>query len=344
MTRNGRFCSCCVLRSIVINIHQNMQNVCDLLHELSQASAVPIAEQVTMLSSTLKPGHQEDRSEFLILLLDHLTQYLSPTSQLSNDLYSNNPIRIMFGVTMKLSRKCTYCTNKINKTIYESIWSVSIISYLNLAQALHGFCSAEKLDDHNMIFCSSCQRQASAIKISHASTVIFIHIKRFIYDQQDKLIRKIKQSISYPELLDLERFMDLEMVETNKVYYEATEFIYKLFAFVVHIGEFVDKGHIFSYVRAPDDCWYKADDESVTSTTLNNIFCDKDCYKLCYIKLSENESTQYEMKLEITLRPSIQSCFSSTPIRNDNRFHKQLEDYETVREILILIMFLLLYV
>ena len=90
-----------------------------LFHDLSQTSAVPIAEQVTMLTSTLKHGRQEDRSECLILLPNHLTQCLSSTSQLSNDLYSNNLIRIMFDVTMKLSRKCTSSTNEASKIIYE---------------------------------------------------------------------------------------------------------------------------------------------------------------------------------------------------------------------------------
>ena len=38
--------------------------------------------------------------------------------------------------------------------------------------------------------------------------------------------------------------------------YQADEYVYMLYGVVVHLGETVDNGHIFVYVRAPDNLWY----------------------------------------------------------------------------------------
>ncbi|CAF2058737.1 unnamed protein product, partial [Rotaria magnacalcarata] len=61
LMENNEFCSCCVLHSII------------------ETSAISMARHITKLSSSFIPGHQEDPSEFLVVLFDHLIQCLSST-------------------------------------------------------------------------------------------------------------------------------------------------------------------------------------------------------------------------------------------------------------------------
>ena len=98
-----------------------------------------------------------------------------------------------------------------NKQSYETVWSVPIGSLSNLEQALLADCSLEELADDNKFFCSNCQISVLGLlstQLSHVSPVILIHLKRFISDRSSKVIRKLTQFISHPELLDLSPFIN----------------------------------------------------------------------------------------------------------------------------------------
>ncbi|CAF3689036.1 unnamed protein product [Rotaria sordida] len=262
LTTNDEFCSCCLLRLIIKNIHRNFHNSCDSFSELSQASAVP------------------------------------------------------------------------SKQNYESIWSISINSYFNLQQGLDTFCSVEELAGDDMFFCSKCRTKVLALqstKLIDASPVIFIRLKRFVYDKKVKVVRKIKQLISYPELLDLSSFITSEALQSNKENHKFNEFIYQLNAVVVHFGETVDSSHIFSYIRSLDHLWYKADDASITKTNLNNVLDDNDAYILCYSKLAKNEVILRQTEVYTACKESSRLLFSSTPIRPDDRAYTNIEDRTTTR-------------
>ncbi|CAF2637171.1 unnamed protein product [Rotaria sp. Silwood2] len=333
LTTNDEFCSCCILRSIIKSIHQSLHNTCDLFSELSQASGVSLARQMTKLSSNFIPGRQEDPSELLIVLFDHLIQCLSPINSSSYVTYLSNPIHIIFGINIKSSTKCTVCLNETNKQNYESVWSIPIISYFNLKQALDAFCSVEELAGDDMFFCSKCQTKVLALrstKLIDASPVIFIHLKRFVYDKQAKIIRKIKQFISYPELLDFSSFITPEVLQSNKENHTFHQYIYQLNAVVVHIGETVNSGHIFSYVRSPDNLWYKADDASITKTNLDKVLADNDSYILCYSKLAEGNIIVPETEVYANCKEPSRLLFSSTPIRPYEKTYTTIEDHTTI--------------
>ncbi|CAF3361948.1 unnamed protein product [Rotaria socialis] len=208
LMENNEFCSCCVLHSVIESIHKSIQNLCDSFGQLSQASAVLMTRYITKLSSSFIPGHQDDSSEFLAVLFDHLIQCLSSTRS-SDATNLSSAIHIIFGIILESSIKCTQCLNENSKQSYERLWSISIISYLTLEQALDEFCSVEKLTGDDQFYCSNCQAKVLGLqstKLNHVSPVIFIQFKRFIYDKHVEVIRKIKQFISYPELPDISPF------------------------------------------------------------------------------------------------------------------------------------------
>ncbi|CAF3166636.1 unnamed protein product [Rotaria socialis] len=213
LMENNEFCSCCVLHSVIESIHKSIQNLCDSFGQLSQASAVLMTRYITKLSSSFIPGHQEDSSEFLAVLFDHLIQCLSSTRS-SDATNLSSAIHIIFGIILESSIKCTQCLNENSKQSYERLWSISIISYLTLEQALDEFCSVEKLTGDDQFYCSNCQAKVLGLqstKLNHVSPVIFIQFKRFIYDKHVEVIRKIKQFISYPELPDISPFRTSEI-------------------------------------------------------------------------------------------------------------------------------------
>ncbi|CAF4298851.1 unnamed protein product, partial [Rotaria sordida] len=185
-----------------------------------------------------------------------------------------------------------------------------------------------------MFFCSKCRTKVLALqstKLIDASPVIFIRLKRFVYDKKVKVVRKIKQLISYPELLDLSSFITSEALQSNKENHKFNEFIYQLNAVVVHFGETVDSSHIFSYIRSLDHLWYKADDASITKTNLNNVLDDNDAYILCYSKLAKNEVILRQTEVYTACKESSRLLFSSTPIRPDDRAYTNIEDRTTTR-------------
>lgn len=51
LAADEKFCSVCLLRSIIMDIHPRTKNKCDLFPELAQASAVRFARQITELYS-----------------------------------------------------------------------------------------------------------------------------------------------------------------------------------------------------------------------------------------------------------------------------------------------------
>ncbi|CAF2149342.1 unnamed protein product [Rotaria magnacalcarata] len=298
LTKNDEFCSCCVLHSFIGSIHRNIRNLSDPFAQLSQASAISMTRYITQLSSSFIPGHQEDPSEFLVVLFDHLIQCLSSTRS-SDTANLSSAIHIIFGIILESSIKCTQCLNENSKQSYESIWSISIISYLTLEQALDGFCSVEELTGDDKFYCSNCQA------------------KRFIHDKDVKVIRKIKQFISYPEVLDISPFLTSEIIQLNHEQSTSNVYIYKLNAVVVHIGEAADSGHIFSYIRSPDNLWYKADDTSVQRIDLDTVLACNNSYILCYAKSSTAGQVLRETEFFKSYEESSRVLFSSTPVRRD---------------------------
>ena len=91
-------------------------------------------------------------------------------------------------------------------------------------------------------------------------------MKRFIYDQRAKSTRKLKHLILYSEFINLAPYVvnnnASEEVQENP---QSEEYIYMLYAVVVHLGETANNGHIFAYIRSPDNLWYRINDERVTS-------------------------------------------------------------------------------
>ncbi|CAF5053111.1 unnamed protein product, partial [Rotaria sp. Silwood1] len=301
-----------------------------------QASAFQIARRITELSSSFVPGQQEDPSEFLIVLLNHFMQCISSNDNTSFSTYLCNPLHSIFGINIKSSITCTSCQIQIIKMNYETIWSIPIVSYYNLQESLAAFCSKEKLTGDNALQCSQCHSKTTALQslqLANTSSIIIIHLKRFIYDQSKKLTRKLTHFISYPEFLNIAPYVAnnnaSEEVQKN---HQSDEYIYMLYAVVVHLGKTANNGHILVYIRSPDNLWYKINDELVTSTNPKTVFSDNNSYILWYTKLSAEKRNLYRKEINELFIPSSQVSFSSTPIHRNVQTSRNFDDCSPVRK------------
>ncbi|CAF1474305.1 unnamed protein product [Adineta steineri] len=334
LTASNDFCSVCILRSIINDIHRNLQDQCASFSSLAQASAVLLARNISKLSSNFIPGRQEDSHEFLIVLLNHLMCCLSSVSSSSYTKYLYSPLHFIFGINIQSCIKCTRCSNITTQDNYESIWSIPIVSYSNLDEALRAFCSIQNFDDEDLFDCSKCRKKMAAsqsFELINSSPVIFIHLKRFVYDNKTNTTKKLNTFISYPELLDLYPFFNKNASQINQENHSFNKFYYKLYAVVVHLGDSADNGHIFSYVCAPDNNWYKTDDESVTSINFDHVLTDCNSYILCYTKVTEETLLLSESEVNKTRSQSPCLIYSSTPVRLTGKPIENFDDCTPIR-------------
>lgn len=321
MSVDDEFCSVCLLRSIVIDVYQNNTSNENASSPPQAASALRMAQQISKFSSNFVFREQQDPSEFLIALLNSLMRCLSSNESGSNTTYMSNPFRFLIGMNILSSVQCDVCSAHSKKETYESIWSIAIASCSSLRRALAGFCAEERLSGDNSFNCSKCQRRVKARRscsLSDVSPILFIHLKRFVYDLNTGRTSKLKHFVSYPALLDLSPFMEEKDDRRKDQMREEKRTRYQLYAVLVHSGETTENGHIFSYVQCPDKLWYEADDELMTCVRSDVVFNDRNSYILCYSKEStvtdsRSASTQNE------LRNRSSKFYTSTPERHTQR-------------------------
>ena len=86
--------------------------------------------------------------------------------------------------------------------------------------------------------------------------------------------------------------------------------MYRLNAVLVHSGATCNSGHYYSYVRNSNNCWFRMDDERVTSAGLQHVL-NQNAYILFYIKRA-GESKSLSNGSATTLNPA--AIRSPTPV------------------------------
>jgi ubiquitin carboxyl-terminal hydrolase 36/42 len=330
-----KLCSICMLRSIITDVHPSIKNECNLFCALTQASAVPLAQYSTEISSSFIHGQQQDPSEFLVVLLDHMMNCLSSINSLLFSKYMSSPLHSIFGFNVKSSIKCTKCLHEFIQENYESLLPISINSHSNLEDALTAFFSQVELGNENSFDCSKCKQKTTALqsmKLADMSPVLFIQLKRFIYDQSARITRKIRRFVSYPEYLDLMPYVDKHVLQSNQGNHQLDKLIWQLYGVIIHLGDTANDGHVYSHIRSPDGAWYKADDETISPIDLKHVLADNDSYILCYTKLSDERINLSITEINsVSERPTRNVRFS-TPIRPHEMIEKTFDNCSPVRK------------
>lgn len=349
LAADKRFCSVCALRTIICNIYHGMKGKSCALYDRPFTTAQPIADKIQELSPSFTIGHQEDPSEFLIFLMDHLAICLTSAEPFKNTESMVTPIHRIFGFEIKSTLRCEICFNTSSTIESTNVLIIPIDSQTTITQGLRTYFSDERLDSANLYSCTICQKQVPSIKtlkLIKAPPVIFILLKRFEYNVMLNISRKVHRFITYPEILDLKSYFDENVLNSNKENDTINNYLYKLNGIVVHRGESASVGHIFSYIRSPDSTWYKADDEHISSVKLDTVLGDKDAYILCYVKITNTGIIPIDKEVVISPLRSSSRVISSTPIHPSKLYNEKSSSNSIVRNnlsILFLIPFYFLY-
>ena len=131
----------------------------------------------------------------------------------------------------------------------------------NLIESLESYMSFEILEGDNMYKTEDfglC-RAEKGVSIKSLPEVLMIHLKRFEYDFETGINKKILARYEYPATIDF-----TSMTKTKTPHY-------KLYGVLVHEGERANCGHYYSFIKIKDK-WYKFNDEVVTEASEGEVF------------------------------------------------------------------------
>jgi hypothetical protein len=260
--------------------------------QLSVASAHTLSRNITDLSNTFTPGRQEDSEEFLNCLLNHLVKCSTPIDVLPTSSRPYTSIDNLFRFEMKSSVECSECKQTTYNMEPYFVWNVPIDGHTSLLNALNEFCLPEYLSGNNAYSCGYCCKYIQASKrvsVARLSPYLIFSLKRFQSGLHDT--RKLTHFVGYPEILDITSFCTDDYQKIQNTNRENFRLKFRLYCVIVHLGNEVDKGHLFAYIRAPDDAWYKANDSIITPVKLDQVLSTHDAYLLFYADAATISST-----------------------------------------------------
>ncbi|CAF4795442.1 unnamed protein product [Rotaria sp. Silwood1] len=283
-----QFCLFCEAERIVKLIHSKNTNS-SFTSNVGAANPNNIVRRIKDISTTFKIGRQEDASEFLICLIDKIVdaslrslqppERLRPSSGTSYEqlCHSQTIFHDLFGLVLRSRVVCSRCRHTSDTFEVQYTWIVGVRNHTDLRQSLQQFVCRETLSGENLYRCIKCKQLVQAIKrytLHKASKILLINLKRFEFGKNS---HKLSHLVRYPEYLNVSPYMSEENSNDQSLNY-------RLYAVLVHVGSSMHSGHYFSYVRSPNNRWYKADDTTMTQCDLNQVLTQHGAYILCYIK------------------------------------------------------------
>ncbi|CAF0993146.1 unnamed protein product [Rotaria sordida] len=287
-----QFCLFCEAERIVKLIHTKNS----FTSSISPANPNNIVRRIKDISKTFRCGRQEDASEFLICLIDKIIEAclrssqpperLRPSSGTSYEqlCHSQTFLHDLFGLVLRSRVICSRCHYTSDTFEVQYTWIVSVRNHSDLRQSLQQFVCHEKLSGENLYRCIKCKQLVPAIKhytLHKASKILLINLKRFEFGKNS---HKLSHLVRYPEYLNVKSYMSEENSNNQSLNY-------RLYAVLVHVGSSMHSGHYYSYVRSPNNRWYKADDTTMTQCDLNHVLTQHGAYILCYINETEPSLT-----------------------------------------------------
>lgn len=140
-------------------------------------------------------------------------------------------------------------------------------SNYSVQDLLDYYCSSEKLYGDNQYFCEKCKRLHDAqrfINIVSAPKNLILTLKHFKYDQKYHMRAKLMHKVFHDESVSVKVHSTNTLEESSTVHYN-------LYAAVVHTGFSMDSGHYYTYASDKPDCWFKLNDNVVTTCSISEL-------------------------------------------------------------------------
>lgn len=270
------------------NIPLNLQRLFAMM-QLRIRPSVPTKELTNSFGWTAHETYmQHDVQEFCRVILDNIETKMKKQENLKD--------AIGYLFRGKVRSEIRLKTGEVENSTIEDFYDLSMIvkDTNSLEESFQKYIEPEEVSDYDTE--SGKQEITKTIEFVQFPPVLYIHLRRFEYDQQIQNMKKINSRFEFQESIDLSQYMAENADQTD-------DQIFDLFGVLVHNGSSYG-GHYFAYLRpyGDEDEWYKFNDSSVTkvtkeeaiesnfggSSTQNGISFDKSysAYMLIYIRRS----------------------------------------------------------
>ncbi|KAL7668455.1 hypothetical protein ACOME3_009157 [Neoechinorhynchus agilis] len=210
----------------------------------------------------------EDAHEFYLSLIG--ATLLSSKMDIDQPMSS---IESLFRGKMRNERVCQTCFNET--TEYQPFYSISLgfreelvgqavgmkvcsqkQIQVSLKDMLNDFCETTHIEG-----CCPCGGvRSNRVTITECPTILCMHIKRFSWQVETKKFKKLRFSLKYDHMLDMEPFTrtDNSLSDNNKPLF------YELQSVIVHKGQHLSNGHYHAICRysAGSQTFYDYDDKN----------------------------------------------------------------------------------
>ncbi|RNA13776.1 Ubiquitin carboxyl-terminal hydrolase [Brachionus plicatilis] len=275
------FCSLCEVERIIYDIFNS--NGC--------AKPNSLCYNIKKISAVFGVGTQEDASEFFTTLIESMAKSIKFSLNIPNKLSlmskkkANTILDDIFSFQFCSRITCSNCDRTSDTVESTNTWPVDVKYAQDIRKGMLHFLREEVLDGQNAYKCDKCGKKTRATKkytIRTAPNILVIHLKRFDFSHGGKL----SHYVSYPETLNMKTFVpETGSMASNEK--SLRKLNYKLYGVLVHLGYTSHSGHYFSYVRGPNDVWYKADDQRVSAVQARDALAQH-AYILFYSKINDS--------------------------------------------------------
>ena len=215
-----------------------------LLYKMQVGEQISSPDKFYNTIPAYEPGIQHDIHEFFLIILDIIKEMDS-----NKELYSN----LMIEIEYEIHKRANDIIISVNKEEF-IILSMDIISKSNevhLEDCIHNYFVEETIDEYDYQG-ESCSIYKKG-KIIKPPKLLFLHLKRFIYNKEKGSFEKNNTKVLFDENIEVEFF--------NKKKYI-------LHGIIIHEGSF-SSGHYYCYVKYKVDkkeYWVKCNDRQVEVT------------------------------------------------------------------------------
>lgn len=229
---------------------------CGLKRLYNNKSSVPeeFLRTIPRLSRQFQIGRQADAHELLRFLVDRIE--------------SKEARELIFGGTLQSTVKCKEC--RYESITNEPFLDLSLeVSGNDIEKCIGDFCREEVLSGENKYNCPQCKHKSIATKqylIKSSPNILTVQLKRFT-NQGKKDMRTV-------------RFSETLRLDSCLLYSEPI--VYKLYAVLIHVGFGCRSGHYYSFVKAPNDMWFEANDSSISQASVSRVLNNNAAYILMY--------------------------------------------------------------
>lgn len=239
-----------------------------------------IISRLMNINRDLLPGVQHDAQEFLLLLLQHLSEISGFGVKDPIASSATTDISQIFGGWVCRVTQCPQCSKASTKYERYLVHSLDIgEASSSVREALQASSVAENIT-LTCSFCGKSVRASSRMMLASVPPVFIVHLKRFRAGIQGK----ISQHIEFSDQLDLQDY-----IIPSQTRFEKSGYMYKLVSVVEHLDLYniVSFGHYVAYVSGNSRDWYLANDGSVSKISKEDVL-DSNGYILIYQRVETN--------------------------------------------------------